>query len=164
MNFARAQEHGTSARRLLIRHLLGERRVATQRALRALLGRSGYHVTQGTLSRDLAALGARRAPLPGGGMAYELPAGATAPVAAEELRTVGALVTRLRDNGSLVVLNARAGAASAVALALDQARLPEVLGSIAGDDTVFVAPTHGTGAGRLRQRLEEFFLNKEKRQ
>jgi transcriptional regulator of arginine metabolism len=164
MNVARDEEHGTRARRALIRRLLGERRVATQGALRALLGRSGYHVTQGTLSRDLTALGARRAPLPGGGMAYELPEGASAPTGAEEMRTVGALVTRLRDNGSLVVLHARAGAASAVALALDQARLPEVLGSIAGDDTVFVAPSQGTGAARLRQRLEEFFFKREKRE
>jgi transcriptional regulator of arginine metabolism len=164
MNVARDEEHGTRARRTLIRRLLGERRVATQGALRALLGRSGHHVTQGTLSRDLAALGARRAPLPGGGMAYELPAGTSAPETAEELRTVGALVTRLRDNGSLVVVNARAGAASAVALALDQARLPEVLGSIAGDDTVFVAPAQGTGAARLRQKLEEFFFKREKRE
>ena len=51
---------------MLIRKLLAERRVATQGALRALLGRAGHHVTQGTLSRDLAAIGARRAPLPGG--------------------------------------------------------------------------------------------------
>jgi transcriptional regulator of arginine metabolism len=162
MSVARDEEHGTRARRMLIRQLLGERRVATQAALRALLGRTGHHVTQGTLSRDLAALGARRAPLPGGGMAYEL--GASQQSGAEELRTVGALVTRLRDNGSLVVLNAHAGAASAVALALDQARLPEMLGSIAGDDTVFVAPAQGTSAARLRQRLEEFFFKREKRE
>ena len=161
MNVAREEEHGTRARRAVIRQLLAERRVATQGALRALLGRAGYHVTQGTLSRDLAALGARRAPLPGGGMAYELPAAGSTPWAAE---TVGSLVTRVRDNGFLVVVNARAGAASAVALALDQARLPEVLGSIAGDDTVFVAPSQGTGAARLRQRLDEFFFKKEKRE
>ena len=161
MNVAREEEHGTRARRAVIRQLLSERRVATQGALRALLGRAGYHVTQGTLSRDLAALGARRAPLPGGGMAYELPAPSSAPWAAE---TVGGLVTRVRDNGWLVVVNARPGAASAVALALDQARLPEVLGSIAGDDTVFVAPSPGTLAARLRQRLDEFFFKKEKRE
>jgi len=161
VNSVREEEHGTQARRAVIRGLLAERRVATQGALRSLLGRAGYHVTQGTLSRDLAALGARRAPLPGGGMAYELPTTGAAPWAAG---TVGALVTGVRDNGSLVVVNARPGAASAVALALDQARLPEVLGSIAGDDTVFVAPTHGTTAARLRQRLEEFFFKKEKRE
>ncbi len=161
MNVAREEEHGTRARRGLIRQLLAERRVATQGALRALLSRAGYHVTQGTLSRDLAVLGARRAPLPGGGMAYELPAAAATPWAAG---TAGSLVTRVRDNGSLVVVNARAGAASAVALALDQARLPEVLGSIAGDDTVFVAPAQGTTAARLRQRLDEFFFKKEKRE
>jgi transcriptional regulator of arginine metabolism len=164
MNVARQQEHGTRGRRLLIRQLLAERRVATQGALRALLGRAGHHVTQGTLSRDLAAIGARRAPLPGGGMAYELPTGPSTPAPADELRAAFALVTRLRDNGSLVVLNARAGAASAVALALDQARLPEMLGSIAGDDTVFVAPAQGTSAARLRQRLEEFFFKREKRE
>ena len=163
MNVARDEEHGTRARRARIQQLLQERRVATQAALRALLERAGYHVTQGTLSRDLASLGARRAPLPGGGMAYELPGDSdAAPLG--ELSTLGTLVTRVRDNASLVVVHARAGAASAVALALDQARLPEVLGSIAGDDTVFVAPAQGIGAARLRQRLEEFFFKKEKRE
>jgi len=160
MNGAQREESSTEPRRSHIRRLLTERRVATQGALRTLLGRAGYHVTQGTLSRDLAALGARRAPLPGGGMAYELPAAPVAPAP----QTVGALVTRVRDNGSLVVVHARAGAASAVALALDQARLPEVLGSIAGDDTVFVAPALGTPASRLRQKLSEFFFQKEKRE
>lgn len=157
MRVVRDEEHGAGPRRALIRRLLGERRVSTQGALRALLARSGHRVTQGTLSRDLAALGARRAPLPGGGSAYELPGAAPVPAGAAALRTVGALVVRARDNGSLVVVLTRPGAASAVALALDQARLPEALGSIAGDDTVFVAPAPGITAARLRQRLERLF-------
>jgi transcriptional regulator of arginine metabolism len=157
MRLARDAEHGTGARRAAIRSLLAERQVSTQASLRALLARAGHRVTQGTLSRDLAALGARRAPLPGGGTAYELPGPGGAPPAREELRTLGVLVTRVRDNGSLVVVQTRAGAASAVALALDQARLAEALGSIAGDDTVFVAPAPGITAARLRQRLDDFF-------
>ena len=97
-------------------------------------------------------------------MAYELPGAAIGATGVEELRTVGALVLRVRDNTSLVVVNTHPGAASAVALALDQARLPELLGSIAGDDTVFVAPAPGAGAARLRQRLETFFFKRETRE
>jgi transcriptional regulator of arginine metabolism len=157
MRLVRDDERGTTARRAAIRRLLTERRISTQAALRALLAKAGHRVTQGTLSRDLAALGARRAPLPGGGAAYELPDAGATPPAREERRAVGALVLRVRDNGSLVVVDTHSGAASAVAFALDRARLPEALGSIAGDDTVFVAPTQGMEAARLRARLEDFF-------
>lgn len=162
MRIVRDEEHGTEARRAAIRRLLAERQVSTQDALRTLLAREGHRVTQGTLSRDLAAVGARRARLAAGGTFYEL-AGTSPPPAGEELRTLGNLVTRVRDNGSLVVVHTHAGAASAVALALDQARLREVLGTLAGDDTVFVAPAQGVGASRLRERLGDFFGRKARR-
>ncbi len=148
------EEQTTEARREAIRRLIRGGKVATQEDLRALLADQGFEVTQGTLSRDLARLGARRAPGLERGTVYELPPdGSTAP-APGLLEALDPLVRGVRDNGALVVVHTTPGAAPAVALALDQARLPEVLGTIAGDDTVFVAPMQAASASRLTRVLQ----------
>jgi len=148
------EEQTTEARREAIRRLIRGRRVATQEDLRALLAAQGFDVTQGTLSRDLARLGARRAPGVEGGTVYELPPEGGPAGSPEVLEALNPLVRGIRDNGALVVVHTTPGAAQAVALALDQARLPEVLGTIAGDDTVFVAPMQAASASRLTRVLQ----------
>jgi transcriptional regulator of arginine metabolism len=135
----------TRARRAEIRALIGSRPVATQEELRELLAAKGHAVTQATLSRDLAKLGARRA----AGGAYELPD------ATPRVPLLSDLVRQVDDNGSLVVIHTTAGAAQVVASTFDRARLPEALGTIAGDDTIFVAPTRGVTTARLARRLRE---------
>ena len=148
------EEQTTEARREAIRRLIRGRRVSTQEDLRALLSGQGFEVTQGTLSRDLARLGARRAPAAEGGTVYELPSEGAPPSVSGVLEALDPLVRGVRDNGALVVVHTTPGAAQAVALALDQARLPEVLGTIAGDDTVFVAPVQAASASRLTRVLQ----------
>jgi transcriptional regulator of arginine metabolism len=147
------EEQTTEARREAIRRLIRGRRVATQEDLRTLLAGQGFEVTQGTLSRDLARLGARRAPGVEGGTVYELPPEGTTALPGV-IEALNPLVRGIRDNGTLVVVHTTPGAAQAVALALDQARLPEVLGTIAGDDTVFVAPMQAASASRLTRVLQ----------
>lgn len=147
------EEQTTEARREAIRRLIRGRTVATQEDLRSMLADQGFEVTQGTLSRDLARLGARRAPGTEGGTVYELPSEGS-PAAPGLLDALDPLVRGVRDNGALVVVHTTPGAAPAVALALDQARLPEVLGTIAGDDTVFVAPMQAASASRLTRVLQ----------
>ena len=147
----------TSTRRTAIRALLKRREIATQEELRAVLARTGHAVTQATLSRDLAALGARRVHRASGGAAYELPDTASTTVADDPLHAINALVVEIEHNGSLVVVRTMTGAASAIAVALDHARLPEVIGTIAGDDTIFIAPARGHTAAKvallLRRRI-----------
>ena len=140
----------TRERRAEIRQLIGTRQVATQEELRALLADRGHDVTQATLSRDLAQLGARRAPQAGGGTYYELP---DAPIAREPL--LQDLVRTIDDNGTLVVIHTTSGAAQVVAGALDRARLPEVLGTIAGDDAIFIAPARGVSTSRVIRKLRD---------
>jgi transcriptional regulator of arginine metabolism len=136
----------TATRRSEIRRLIGSRSIATQEELRALLATSGHRVTQATLSRDLAKIGARRAARPDGGTAYEL--------GDDRSRgPVGGLVRSIADNGSLVVIHTEPGAAQVIASALDRARLPELLGTIAGDDAIFLAPARGVSAGKLAKRV-----------
>ena len=148
------EEQTTEARRQAIRRLIQGRKVATQEDLRALLASQGFDVTQGTLSRDLARLRARRAPVAQGGTVYELPPESVTAASPGLLEALDPLVRGVRDNGALVVVHTTPGAAQAVALALDQARLPEVLGTIAGDDTVFVAPVQAASASRLTRVLQ----------
>jgi transcriptional regulator of arginine metabolism len=139
-------------RREAVSRILREGPVATQEELLASLRRQGFRVTQGTLSRDLARLGARRVSRPDGSF-YEAGDGTPAAVAA----AVAGLVSAVATNGSLVVIRTLPGSAPAVARAIDLARHSGVLGTIAGDDTVFVAPARGRGARALAGRLAGLF-------
>lgn len=149
---ARGGERGHEARRAAIARLIRARPVGTQEELGALLRAEGFPVTQATLSRDLARLGARRAPRVGGGAAYELPG---LPIAAgeEDLWRMGPMVTSVEPGDCLVVVHTLVGAAQAVALTVDRAQLSGVLGTVAGDDTLFVAPRKGVSPDRLSRRL-----------
>jgi len=139
-------------RRDAVARILRAGRVSTQEELIASLREEGFQTTQATLSRDLARLSARRVSRPDGSY-YEIGDGAPATVAA----AVSGLVSEVATNGSLVVIRTLPGSAPAVARAIDLARLPGVLGTIAGDDTVFVAPSRGRGAGALSGRLAGLF-------
>lgn len=137
-----------SARRKQIRDLIASRAISTQAELQALLAGRGIEATQATLSRDLAQLGARRAAQPGGGTAYELPE------VTPTLRLPD-LVQSIDDNGTIVVIHTAPGAAQAVASSLDRARPADILGTIAGDDAIFIAPAKGVHASRLTRRVRE---------
>lgn len=139
-------------RREAVARILRAGRVGTQEQLLAALGRAGFQATQATLSRDLARLSARRVSRPDGSY-YEIGDGTPSSVAA----AVAGLVSAVATNGSLVVIRTLPGSAPAVARAIDLARLPGVLGTIAGDDTVFVAPSRGRGAGALSGKLAGLF-------
>jgi transcriptional regulator of arginine metabolism len=140
------------ARREVIRRLLRTHVVGTQEELRELLRREGITVTQATLSRDLARLRARRVTLPDGGTVYELN-DAPAPKGDEPLRAVHALVTTVDDADAMVVVRTLPGGAPAVAAAIDSSRPPGVLGTIAGDDTIFLVPTKGVKPARVKKEL-----------
>ncbi|MBX5482829.1 MAG: arginine repressor [Myxococcaceae bacterium] len=140
------------ARRAAIRTLIRSRLVGTQEELRELLAKEGFDVTQATLSRDLAQIGARRVSLPEGGTAYEVD-DVRVPEGPDALLPYREMITRVVDTDSLVIVSTLPGAASAVALGIDRARLPQVAGTIAGDDTIFIAPAKGVAPGRLSRQL-----------
>jgi transcriptional regulator of arginine metabolism len=139
-------------RRDAVSRILRTRRVSTQEELLAALEAEGFSATQATLSRDLARLGARRVSRRDGAF-YELPDDpSTGPFA-----PLRGLVTGVAANGSLAVIRTHPGSASAVAHAIDRAGLDQVLGTIAGDDTIFVAPAGATTPRRLAARLAALF-------
>lgn len=145
------------ARREAIRRLIRTRIVSTQEELRALLAEEGFEVTQATLSRDLARLGARRVALPTGGTAYELD-GLEPTDPEEALRAVAASVLLVDETDALVVVHTPPGAAPSVGLALDQSRLTGVAGTIAGDDTVFIAPKKGVSPAVVARQLRGIWM------
>ena len=130
---------GRQNRRKLIRSLLQDHSVSSQEQLAVLLRESGISCTQATLSRDLRDMGITRDRGPDGPV-YRIDRRARYMKVLSQV--VGMEITGVRHNGSLVVLATLQGRASGVAGFLDGWDNPRILGTVAGDDTVFVAPTH----------------------
>jgi transcriptional regulator of arginine metabolism len=139
-----------------IRDLLEQRPIRTQQELAAALRERGFRTTQATISRDVAELGLVKVSRDGV-QAYALSARlAEAEASGEDrLRTLlHDLPIEFRESGLILVIRTLPGSAHAIAAALDRTRWPEVVGSIAGDDTVFVAfPDRGM-LRRIRRHLE----------
>ncbi len=132
-----------------IRKIIAAGAVDSQEELKRALARQGCSVTQATLSRDLKDLGASWVPGPGGGR-YALTSSGSAPA----LRTLmGSGVTDIAANESLVVVRTMPGAAGTVAEFLDSQRLPDVLGTVAGDNTVLVIPASVRRTAALQKLL-----------
>jgi transcriptional regulator of arginine metabolism len=142
-------------RQRAIRDLVDQRPIRTQQELAAALRERGFRTTQATISRDVAELGLVKSARDGT-QAYALPPRLVeAEVSGEDRlrRLLRDLPIELREAGLLLVMRTLPGSAHPLAAALDRARWPEVAGSIAGDDTVFVAVTDRTALRRVRQRL-----------
>jgi transcriptional regulator of arginine metabolism len=148
------EKPGKPERHEEIRRLLRSRRISTQQELAELLAAEGIEITQATLSRDLAELGVLRVSRPEGAV-YELEA--VNATATPQLAELGETILSLRENDSLVVLRTRPGMASAVALAIDNARMADCLGTLAGDDTIFATPARGVATRRLSQQIRGLF-------
>ena len=138
-----------------IRDLLASRSIGTQHELAAALRERGFRATQATVSRDVAEMGLIKQSR-NGSRAYTLPPRAGQPDTTSDERL--AMILRdlpieIRPAGLLLVLRAVPGSAHAIAAALDRTGWPEVAGSIAGDDTVFVACADRASLERLRQRI-----------
>jgi len=124
-------------RRALIKRLVQDHRIGSQEELARLLEAEGVEVTQATLSRDLRDLSISRKNTADGPV-YQLDRKA---IYIEALRrVVGMEILDVRHNGSLIVVRTLAGRAEGVAGFLDSWGNPRLLGTVAGDDTVFVAP------------------------
>ena len=131
---------GKPQRQHRIARLLEEQVISSQVQLVELLATEGMVLTQATVSRDLEELGAVKVRIPGGQMAYAIPELAKDRVAPEEVlkKVLGEYLVETAHSANLAVLRTPPGSAHVVASALDRAGLSEVLGTVAGDDTVLV--------------------------
>lgn len=144
---------GKAQRQRMIGDWLRDQKVGSQEELVARLGRAGIAATQATVSRDLDEIGAvklRR----DGAICYVLPAPAATDQPAAMLdRLLADWVIDIIDANSLVVVRTPPGSANLVANALDAAGIEGVAGTIAGDDTIFIALGEGASPGILAAQL-----------
>lgn len=153
------------ARQRRIVEVLEQHLVHSQAELAELLGTYGLRVTQATLSRDLDELGAFKVRATSGSLVYAVPAegGDPTPTLAREgaaavahvRRLAGELLVSAEHSGNQVVLRTPPGAAQYLASAFDRAGLDDVLGTIAGDDTVLLICRDPHGGERLARRCLE---------
>lgn len=142
-------------RQQAIRDLVGRRPIRTQQELAAALRERGFRATQATVSRDVAELGLVKA-VREGVLAYARPPRFAEAEPSGEARLQALfrdLPFEVHEAGLLLVVRTIPGSAHALANAVDRARWPEVVGTIAGDDTVFIAFRDRTSLQVARRRL-----------
>jgi transcriptional regulator of arginine metabolism len=138
-------------RRQLIVDLIQQQEIRSQQQLQELLGARNIEVNQATLSRDLRHIGATK-----GAAGYRLDAAASygEDHFADLHRTVRAFMRSATVALNQVVLRTPPGGASALAMSLDAANLGEVLGTIAGDDTILIITRSTEDAEHLAARMQ----------
>ena len=141
-----------------ILELVRERTLSTQAEVAAALRETGYDVVQTTVSRDIAELGLVKVRAPSGRLVYAPPGGSDA----DRLRALGSAMRRyavtVEAAGQLVVVTTPSGYANALAQAMDEASHPSVAGTLAGDNTIFVAARDGVAAQALEDELAGYLL------
>ncbi len=141
-------------RQRLLVGLLHDQEVRSQEQARQLLTHYGIETTQATVSRDLEEIGAVKVRGPDGALSYRLTADPGPATARERLtQVIRQFVVRVDCSGNLAVLRTPPAGAGPVASAIDQAELPGVLATIAGDDTVAVIAEEGVAGRELADRF-----------
>jgi transcriptional regulator of arginine metabolism len=143
------------SRHFAIKQIIAQHAVANQDELRLLLEAQGFETTQATLSRDLKELGIIRVHTPEG-MRY------VADIASEESRLatlIGYEIEWIEANEHMVVVRTLPGRAAGVAEIIDSFRLPGVLGTIAGDNTIFIAPRSVARIAELVAELRRIVMS-----
>ena len=139
------------ARRTVLAKIIREQAVGRQTELVAMLRKQGHAATQSSVSRDLRELGVAKM-----GDRYVLPEAAVA--SKNDFSTLKQFVNaRLTAGTNLTVLKTTVGSAQSVAVAIDTARWPEVIGTLSGDDTIFIATAGAREQRKLGSRLLALF-------
>jgi transcriptional regulator of arginine metabolism len=139
------------ARRNMLAKIIREQEVGRQTELVDLLRKSGHIATQSSISRDLRELGVAKL-----GDRYVLPE-MTQPAKSDFSALKQFVNARLTAGTNLTVLKTTVGSAQSVAVAIDTARWPEVIGTLSGDDTIFIATAGAREQRKLGERLLAIF-------
>ena len=148
---AESDHSSAPARRMALAKIIREQAVGRQSELVAMLRKHGHAATQSSVSRDLRELGVAKQ-----GDRYVLPE--SAPQVKNDFSTIKQFVRAVLTAGTnLTVLRTTVGAAQSVAVAIDTARWSEVIGTISGDDTIFIATAGAREQQKLGERLHAIF-------
>ena len=143
-----------AARHYAIKEILASRSIATQEDLRRELGKRAFRVTQATLSRDMKELGVGRM-VHGGVLQYTIPS----QTESSTLRPiVGAEVLGMNANEFLIVIHTLPGAAHTVGEYIDVQNAPDILGTVAGDNTLLVIPVTTTKTRTVLNYLKHILI------
>ncbi|MEZ5244679.1 MAG: arginine repressor [Acidimicrobiales bacterium] len=140
-----------------ISSLLEEQSVTSQTQLVELLEAEDIVATQATVSRDLDDLGAIKVRVPGGETVYAIPEHPVDRIAPHDhlRRVMGDWVADVASSGNIVMLRTPPGSAHVVASALDRAGIEDILGTVAGDDTLLVVAAESISGTDLAVRLRD---------
>lgn len=141
-------------RHAVILDLVRARRVPSQEVLRELLCERGIDVAQATLSRDIRELGLVKVPDDEGGYLYTLPSHST-DLSPTLVRLLPSLYLGADGVGNLLIVRTLTGGAQPIAVALDREEWPEIVGTIAGDDSILLVLRTPEQLEPVMRRLEE---------
>ncbi|MCR4612559.1 MAG: arginine repressor [Bacteroidaceae bacterium] len=141
----------------MIRLIVSSQEISNQDELLKALASEGFVVTQATLSRDLKQMKVAKAASPTGKAVYVLPTNAMYR-RVKEHRPVREMMQHngfisLRFSGNIGVIKTRPGYASGIAYDIDNTVIPQIIGTIAGDDTIFIVIEEGTPRDTVREAL-----------
>ncbi len=142
-----------SERQEAIIELLRSQKIETQSDLAYALQQKGFRVTQATVSRDIKEMRLMKVASAGGGYQYALPGQEGKSVTDRMIRMLRDSLLYVDHAGNMVVLRTLSGSANSAAEAIDSLEWPEILGSIAGDNTIFLVVRSGEFAEEISERI-----------
>ena len=146
-----------------IRLIISSKQMGSQEELLTALQAEGFSLTQATLSRDLKQLKVAKAATMGGNYVYVLPNESmykrvSTPASAREMMQIPGFIS-INFSGNMGVIKTRPGYASAIAWNIDRSNIPQILGTIAGDDNIFIVIKEGAQKQDVIDALSEVVPN-----
>ena len=130
--------------------------IETQEELAAKLVENGFNVTQATISRDIRELNLTKIATKGGKQKYAVQSSSDIVSNSKYMRVLNDGIITMDTAGNILVVKTVSGMAMAVAAALDAMQIKEILGCIAGDDTIMCVVKHAEETDRVKEHIESF--------
>lgn len=130
--------------------------IETQEELAAKLVENGFNVTQATISRDIRELNLTKMATKGGKQKYAVQSSSDIVSNSKYMRVLNDGIITMDTAGNILVVKTVSGMAMAVAAALDAMQIKEILGCIAGDDTIMCVVKHAEETDRVKEHIESF--------
>ena len=130
--------------------------IETQEELAAKLVENGFNVTQATISRDIRELNLKKIATKGGKQKYAVQSSSDIVSNSKYMRVLNDGIITMDTAGNILVVKTVSGMAMAVAAALDAMQIKEILGCIAGDDTIMCVVKHAEETDRVKEHIESF--------